>query len=161
MYILLNIFMLLRILNYVDTFISVVTEVNIMESYIVFKAILFCVYFIIFSMKMLAKWFLLSIALISKQSLIQSVPNLPGLDHLKSGFDASAMVTPMDLEVNVGDKSKYAIFNLSESGPIHTLNVNGHSQVFETSALTQVTDLSIRKENYCEVITSSFEEFYK
>ena len=93
--------------------------------------------------------------------LVQSAPNLPGLDHLSSGFDASAMVSPIDIDVTVGDKSKYAIFNLSEPGSMFTLNANGHSKVFETSAFTQVTDLSIRKENYCEVITSSFDMFYK
>ena len=104
--------------------------------------------------------FLLGIFILN-DPLIQAIPNLPGLDHLKSGFDAAARINPVDLEVNVGDKSKYAIFNLSESGSMFTLNVNGHSQVFETSAFTQVTDLSIRKENFFEVITSSFDVFYK
>lgn len=110
---------------------------------------------------MRAKSILLLVVFILNDCLIQSVPNLPGLDHVQSGFDASAMVSPIDLEVNVGDKSKFTIFNLTEPGSKFTLKANGHTKVFETSAMTQVTDLSIRKENYCEAITASFSMFYK
>ncbi|CAF1243645.1 unnamed protein product [Rotaria sordida] len=89
------------------------------------------------------------------------VPNIPGLDHLISGFDASKMKSISELEVvSQDDKIKAAIFDLSELGQPYVLKTNGHTQVFQTPLAVQVTDVSRRRENYCETIASSFEEFY-
>ncbi|CAF4197816.1 unnamed protein product [Rotaria sordida] len=81
------------------------------------------------------------------------VPNIPGLDHLISGFDASKMKSISELEVvSQDDKIKAAIFDLSELGQPYVLKTNGHTQVFQTPLAVQVTDVSRRRENYCETI---------
>ncbi|UJR20158.1 hypothetical protein I4U23_023290 [Adineta vaga] len=91
-----------------------------------------------------------------------SSPNIPGLGHLKSGFDALKMKSIDDMEtVDKGDKTKAAIFNSDEIGMLYELKTDGKIQVFQTPAVVQVTDVSLRTENYCETVVSTFEEFYK
>ncbi|CAF1159670.1 unnamed protein product [Didymodactylos carnosus] len=85
--------------------------------------------------------------------------DLPGLDQLKSGFDASKMVPGTELSPN--DKSAFRLFDFSELGEEFVLKALNKTQTFQTPAVVQVTDISMRKENYCEAITESYEEFYE
>src|SRR5690349_11057796 len=79
------------------------------------------------------------------------VPNIPGLDHLISGFDASKMKSFAELEVvSQDDKIKAAILDLNKHGQPYVLKTNGHTQVLQTPLAVQITEVSRKRENYVE-----------
>ena len=95
-------------------------------------------------------------------SSVPLLPDIPGVDHLKSGFDASKMKSIVELEaISFGDKTKAAIFDLNELGEPYVLKTDGHTQVFQTPLVVQVTDVSRRVERYYVTIAYSFEQFYR
>jgi hypothetical protein len=54
------------------------------------------------------------------------------------------------------------IFNVDiELGPDSALQTLGQSYTFTPPAVVQVTDVSVRSENYCEDIVRTFRDFYE
>ena len=86
----------------------------------------------------------------------QELVFLPGVDDLRSGYDGTKMLSATE------QRSRFRIFDLNDkSDTPFILKVNGKEQSYATPALAQVTDVSTRKENNCESISYSFEQFYR
>lgn len=86
----------------------------------------------------------------------QELVILPGVDELRSGYDAVKMLSASE------QRSKFHIFDLSETSTTpFILKVDGKEWSYATPADVQVTYLSTRKENSCESVSYSFEQFYR
>ncbi|CAF1623644.1 unnamed protein product, partial [Didymodactylos carnosus] len=96
--------------------------------------------------------------MVGRTSLSDS--NLPGLDQIKSGFDGVQMVDGTQL--SPFDESKFRIFDLSEIGDSYTLYTNdGLKQSFDVPVMTQVTSIKTRRDNFCQAVCYTFDQFYK
>ncbi|KAL4499417.1 hypothetical protein ABPG73_008967 [Tetrahymena malaccensis] len=79
--------------------------------------------------------------------------SLPGLDYIKSGYDALKL-----LNDQLG-QSKFSIFNLDPSLGENDFHINGVT--YKVPMVVQATELSLRRDNKCEGIYSSFSDFQR
>ncbi len=90
------------------------------------------------------------------QVTIQELPFLPGVDELRSGYDAAKMLSASE------QRSRFRIFDLNDRSttPFILKQTGRQQRSFATPALTQATDVSTRKENNCQSVSFSYDEFY-
>lgn len=110
--------------------------------------------------KFLLIGYILTIVLVGIDT--KPLENIPGLDHLMSGFDGSKMKSIADLKiVSQGDKIKAAIFDWNKFGRPYILKTDGYTQTFQTPSIVHVVDVGRRTEISCGTIATSFEDFYE
>jgi hypothetical protein len=85
----------------------------------------------------------------------EELPLLPGVDELRSGYDALKMLSAAE------QRSKFRIFDLSDrsSTPFVVRQIH-KQQSYAVPTLVQATDVSTRKENNCQSVSYSFDQFY-
>ncbi|CAF4059651.1 unnamed protein product [Rotaria sp. Silwood2] len=89
-------------------------------------------------------------------STTQELEFLPGIDDLRSGYNGVKMLSATE------QRSKFRIFDLNEiSNTSFIVKVLNKEHNYATPSLVQVTDISIRKENNCQSISYSFQQFYE
>lgn len=85
-------------------------------------------------------------------SSIQTLPILPGIDDLRSGYDAAKMQSTSE------QQSRFRIFDLDEQSPTaFTVKTNDKQTQYAVPVLVQPTDVSKRKEDNCESIAYTYE----
>lgn len=84
-----------------------------------------------------------------------SIPPLPGLKEVQSGFDAVKMLSTY--EENIASK----LFDLGDlsTGNNYIYNVLGSNHIYSTPATVQVTNINSRVENYCHTVAYTFKDF--
>ncbi|CAF3928241.1 unnamed protein product [Rotaria sordida] len=81
---------------------------------------------------------------------------LPGIDDLQSGYDGVKMLSAIE------QRSKFRIFNLNEkSNSSFIFKILNQEHNYTIPLLVQVTDINIRKENNCQSISYTFQQFYE
>ena len=85
---------------------------------------------------------------------VTSFDQLPGVDDIASGYDASKMLSASE------QNSKFRIFDLTDlrATPYKT-KVLGKDRSYTLPKFVQVTDVSLRRENTCETLALTFESF--
>lgn len=85
-------------------------------------------------------------------AIAQSLPSLPGVQNLQVGYDTVKMLE---------QSSRYPIFDLTEQSATPFV-VKGFDQKrsYAVPEMVQATDVSIRRENSCESVSYTFEQFY-
>jgi len=105
---------------------------------------------------MMIQVFFILFASLFIHSTQQELVFLPGVNDLQSGYDGAKMLSASE------QRSRFRIFDLNDkSNTPFILKVNGKEHSYATPTYAQVTDVSTRKENNCESISYSFEEFYR
>ena len=83
----------------------------------------------------------------------EQLPLLPGIKELELGFDGVKMREQL---------SKFPIFDLSDrNGAPFIVKALGQQRSYAVPDMVQATDISVRREIYCESIAYSFEQFYR
>jgi hypothetical protein len=104
---------------------------------------------------MIVKVILILVFTYFTQVTTEELPFLPGVDELRSGYDALKMLSATD------QRSRFRIFDLNDrSATPFIVRKTGKQQSFAVPALAQATDVSTRKENNCESVSFSFDQFY-
>lgn len=89
-------------------------------------------------------------------SPIQAFDILPGVNDLESGYNAVKMLSASE------QRSQFRIFDLTDqSQKIFTVKTNGKQTKYTVPIFVQPTDISTRKEDNCESVAYTFEEFYR
>jgi hypothetical protein len=105
---------------------------------------------------MFIKFLILFSSFFIYSSTTQELAFLPGVDDLRSGYDGAKMLSASE------QRSRFRIFDLNEKSTTpFVVKVLDKERSYATPALAQVTDVSTRKENNCESIAYSFQQFYK
>ncbi len=100
--------------------------------------------------------FLILISSFIIYSNTQELAFIPGVDDLRSGYDGAKMLSATE------QRSRFRIFDLNEKSTTpFILKTLDKERSYATPFLTQVTDVSTRKENNCESIAFDFNQFYK
>lgn len=85
----------------------------------------------------------------------QQLPLLPGVDDVGTGYDGTKMLSASE------QRSRFRIFDLNDrrTSPF-ILKALGKEYHYALPTMVQVNDVSTRRENNCESVSYSFEQFY-
>ena len=85
----------------------------------------------------------------------QEFPLLPGVEDVRSGYDGAKMLSATE------QNSRYRIFDLGDLRQTpFVLKTLSQSYSYAVPSTVQTSDVSTRKENNCESVSYSFNQFY-